>query len=273
MPAFAGNGSGPQAARAKVRLGGMALRNGLLVHGPTHWAVALRSKNGSLRVESGPKPRIKGKLAEVPGVRGVARLGEAFALLPVIKRRVPEVQLPFEDAKVLGAMLASSLLTAGARRVAGRSAAGELALAALGMAPTAMALHDSQLAAYHGVEHKAIAGYEQDTDAALVAKEHDRCGSNLVAPLILSTVAGNVLVRSVLGLRGPVAGTAVTLAGVAVSVEMFAWSERHHETALAQAFRKPGYEMQRRFATKEPTVEQLEVGRAALIEILRREAP
>ena len=26
----------------KLRLGGMALRNGLLVHGPTHWAAAVR---------------------------------------------------------------------------------------------------------------------------------------------------------------------------------------------------------------------------------------
>jgi uncharacterized protein YqhQ len=273
MAAFAGNGARPEQPPAKVRLGGMALRNGLLVHGPDHWAVALRSKDGRLRVESGAKPRLRGRVAELPGLRGIARLGEAFALLPVIKRRVPEVQLPFEDAKVLAAMLASSVVTAGARRLGGRSARSELAVAALGMAPTALALRDSELAAYHGVEHKAIAGYEQDTDAALVAKEHDRCGSNLVAPLIVSTVAGNLLVRSVLGLRGPVAGTAVTLAGVAVSVELFAWSERNRETALAQAFRKPGYEMQRLFATKEPTVEQLEVGRAALAEILRREAP
>jgi uncharacterized protein YqhQ len=272
MPAFAGNGAGPEPPPAKVRLGGMALRNGLLVHGPDHWAVALRSKDGSLRVESGSKPRFRGKVADLPGVRGIARLGEAFALLPVIKRRVPEVQLPFEDTKVLAAMVASSFVTAGARRLGGRTARSELAVAALGMAPTALALRDSQLAAYHGVEHKAIAGYEQDTDAALVAKEHDRCGSNLVAPLILSTVAGNLLVRTVLGLRGPLAGTAVTLAGVAVSVEMFAWSERNRDTALAHAFRKPGYEMQRLFATKEPTTEQLEVGRAALIEILRCEA-
>jgi uncharacterized protein YqhQ len=273
MPVFAGNGAGPEPPPAKVRLGGMALRNGLLVHGPDHWAVALRSKDGSLRVESGPKPRFRGKVADLPGVRGIARLGEAFALLPVIKRRVPEVQLPFEDTKVLAAMVASSFVTAGARRFGGRTARSELAVAALGMAPTALALRDSQLAAYHGVEHKAIAGYEQDTDAALVAKEHDRCGSNLVAPLILSTVAGNLLVRTVLGLRGPLASTAVTLAGVAVSVEMFAWSERNRDTALAHAFRKPGYEMQRLFATKEPTTEQLEVGRAALIEILRCEAP
>ena len=27
----------------KLRLGGMALRNGLLVHGPTHWAAAVRA--------------------------------------------------------------------------------------------------------------------------------------------------------------------------------------------------------------------------------------
>jgi uncharacterized protein YqhQ len=266
------NGAAPEPP-PKVRLGGMALRNGLLVHGPEHWAVALRTRDGRVRVESGSKPRLRGKIADLPGIRGVARLGEAFALLPVIKRRVPEVQLPFEDTRVLAAMVGSSVINAGARRLGGRTARNELLMAALGIAPTALALRDSQLAAYHGVEHKAIAGYEQDTDAALVAKEHDRCGSNLVAPMILSTVAGNVLVRSVLGLRGPAAGAAVTLAGVAVSVELFAWSERNRETALAQAFRKPGYEMQRLFATREPSVEQLEVGRAALAEILRREAP
>src|ERR1700756_800893 len=31
----------------KLRLGGMALRNGLLVHGPTHWAAAVRRPDGS----------------------------------------------------------------------------------------------------------------------------------------------------------------------------------------------------------------------------------
>ena len=34
----------------KLRLGGMALRNGLLVHGPTHWAAAVRTAGG----EAGP---------------------------------------------------------------------------------------------------------------------------------------------------------------------------------------------------------------------------
>ena len=48
----------------KLRLGGMALRNGLLVHGPTHWAAAVRTPSGELRVGSGRKPALAGRLGE-----------------------------------------------------------------------------------------------------------------------------------------------------------------------------------------------------------------
>src|SRR4051812_6894128 len=189
----------------KVRLGGMALRNGLLVHGPEHWAIAVRMRDGSIKADSGRKPRFRGPVTELPGVRGVARIAEAFALLPLIKRQVPEVRLPFEDGRIIAAMVASSALSAGIRR-GGRTPGREGVLALLGMAPAALALKDSDLAAWHGVEHKAIAGYEQGTDAAEAAKEHDRCGSNLVVPMLLSTVAGNILVRTILRARGPIAG-------------------------------------------------------------------
>lgn len=263
--------NGPEPVQ-KVRLGGMALRNGLLVHGPGHWAIAVRTPDGQIKVESGAKPRFSGPVAELPGVRGVARIAEAFALLPLIRRQVPEVRLPFEDGRVLAAMLASSALSAGVRR-GGRTMAREGMLAVLGMAPAALALKDSDLASYHGVEHKAIAGYEQGRDAAEAAKEHDRCGSNLVAPMLLSTVAGNIVVRSLLRARGPLAGVGVALGSVAISVELFAWSERHPDSSMARAFHRPGFEMQRLFATREPTTEQLSVGRAAMAEILRLELP
>src|SRR4051812_10822598 len=93
------NGAGASATepKQKIRLGGMALRNGLLVHGAGHWAVAVRTPDGTIKVDSGPKPRLKGPVSNLPGLRGVARIGEAFALLPLIKRQVPEVRLPFED--------------------------------------------------------------------------------------------------------------------------------------------------------------------------------
>jgi uncharacterized protein YqhQ len=250
----------------------MALRNGLLVHGPEHWAIAVRARDGSIKVDSGRKPRLRGPLAELPGLRGVARLSEAFALLPLVKRQVPEVRLPFEDGRMLAAMIASSVLSAGVRR-GGRTPGREGVLTLLGIAPAALALKDSDLAAYHGVEHKAIAAYEQGTDASEAAKEHDRCGSNLVAPMLLSTLAGNIVVRTLLRARGPLAGVSVALGSVALSVELFAWSERHPERPLARAFHRPGFEMQRLFATREPTSEQLEVGRAAMAEILRLELP
>jgi uncharacterized protein YqhQ len=34
----------------KIRLGGMALGNGVLVHGPRAWACAIRTPDGELRV-------------------------------------------------------------------------------------------------------------------------------------------------------------------------------------------------------------------------------
>jgi len=270
MSSSASSGASSNGA-ARLRLGGMALRNGLLVHGPEHWAVAVRGQDGAIKVASGQKPRVRGRLAELPWVRGVARLGEAFALIPLVKRRLPEVRLPFEDARVALAMIASSALAAAVRR-SGRATAGrETVIAVLGMAPTALALRGSELAAYHGVEHKAIAAYEQGTDAALAAKEHERCGSNLVAPMMISTIAGNALARATLKARGPVIGAAVTLASAAIAVELFAWAERHRGTPLARAFSLPGNEMQRLFATREPSDEQLDVGRVAMAEILRIE--
>jgi uncharacterized protein YqhQ len=258
-------------SRATVRLGGMALRNGLLVHGPGHWAVAVRTSTGSIEVSSGAKPRFRGRAAELPGFRGVIRLGEAFALIPMIKKAAPKAQLPFEDVKVAAAMVASSALAAGIRRSGRRTFGRESAVALLSVAPTALALRGSDLAAYHGVEHKAIAAYEQGIDAADAAKEHERCGSNLVAPMMISAVAGNAIARAFLGPGGPVASAVVTVGSAAFAVELLGWSERHRETPLARALRVPGHEMQRRFATREPTTEQLEVGRAALAEILRIE--
>ena len=255
---------------AKLRLGGMALRNGLLVHGPTHWAAAVRAPDGSIRTASGPKPRIRGAEG-LPGVRGLLRLAEAFAVIPLVKQTLPEARLPFQDGGVLGmaagAAVAGTLLR---RRVPG--AAGDAASAAVSLAPALFALQGGELAAYHGVEHKAIAAYEQDSpDARAAAKEHDRCGSNLVAPMLAANIAGAALVRRVLERPGPLAGAAVALSSMAAAVEVFAWSERHPDSRLARALRRPGYELQRRMGTREPDERQLEVGRAALAEILRVE--
>ena len=260
----------------KLRLGGMALRNGLLVHGPTHWAAAVRTDTGEIKVASGRKPDLGAKVADgIPGVRGVAKLAEAMAVIPIVKRALPEARLPMQDVKTLGSMGAAALVgqairTSGARRHGSRTAGHEAAVALVSVAPALMALRSGDLAAYHGVEHKAIAAYEDDSDAADATKEHDRCGSHLVAPMLAAAAMGNVTARRA-GLRGPAAEAAVGLGSAALAVEVFAWSERHPESALTRVLRVPGHEIQRAIGTREPTAEQLDVGRAALEEILRVE--
>ncbi len=259
-------------APAKLRLGGMALRNGLLVHGPTHWAAAVRAKDGSIKTASGRKPDFGARATErIPGVRGVTKLAEAFAVIPMVKRSLPEARLPMQDLKTLGAMGGASLAGQALRRSGGRSVASEATVAIISMAPAMLALRGGDLASYHGVEHKSIAAYEQDSqDAAAASKEHDRCGSNLVAPMLLGTTAGGAAARRA-GLQGPAAEAIVGLGSIAFAVEVFAWSERHSDTSLARLLRRPGHEIQRLVGTREPSPEQLEVGRAALDEILRAE--
>jgi uncharacterized protein YqhQ len=255
-----------------LRLGGMALRNGLLIHGPTSWAAAARDSSGEIQVASGPKPVLAPKLAvRVPLLRGPLRLAEAFLLIPTVRMRLRAARLPFEDARVIAAMLVASSASRALRRRR-TSASGELVQAALGLAPAMVALSDRNLAAYHGVEHKAIGAYEQGSDdPASATKEHERCGSNLVVPMLVLSAAGQLVLERVLERPGPLARAAVGVGSASLAAEMFAWSERNPETTAARAFHRPGHEIQRLIATKEPTPEQLEVGVAALDEILRVE--
>jgi uncharacterized protein YqhQ len=252
----------------KVRLGGMALSNGVLVHGPTSWACAIRTVDGDLKVVAERK-RLIGSSVRSPLLRGLARLAEAFAFLPRLKRRMPDARLPIERPAVIGSTLASVLVLQRVRQSRLGESAKELLAGLISIAPALLALRGDGLAAYHGAEHIAIGSYEHGEPRA---REHERCGSHLVGPLLATTAAGNVVVaHAPERMRGP-ARLAVGLAAIAASTELFSWMQRHPEHPLAKALARPGYELQHRLATAEPTPEQLEVAEAALAACLELEA-
>jgi uncharacterized protein YqhQ len=263
-----------------LRLGGMALRNGLLIHGPRAWAVAARTSDGRIEVSSGPKPVFShGRLGSMPLLRGPLRLAEAFAVVPLARRSLPAARLPIEDPRVLVVGLATAALSGTIRRLGrgttsrGRASLREGAIAVLGVLPAAAALRDRDLAAYHGVEHKAIGAYERRSlDPADAPKEHERCGSNLIAPLLLLSVAGQLITQRLFRHPGPLPRAVAAIASVSGAVELFAYAERHPDSRLGRAIHGIGHEIQRQFSTREPTAEQLEVGSAALREVLRAEA-
>lgn len=263
-----------EAEQGGLRLGGMALRNGLLVHGPTSWAIAVRNSAGEVEVASGAKPTLaRGRLGKVPVLRGPLRLGEALLVIPLARIRLPAARLPLEDVRVVLAALAATAASAVARKLARGSATRETAIALIGMLPALAALRDRDLAAYHGAEHKAIGAYESGGPAADEPKEHERCGSNLIGPLLAFSVAGQVIVEGVLERPNSIARGAASLAATGAAVEVFAYAERNPEATISKAVHGTGYEIQRLISTREPTAEQLEVGEAAVRELLRVEAP
>jgi uncharacterized protein YqhQ len=259
----------------------MALRNGLLIHGPTSWAAAARKPDGSIEVASGPKPSFaQGKLGQTPLLRGPLRLAEAIAVLPLARSRLRSARLPFEDRRVAGAAIGSVVAGGLSRRWAAGTdgsspgaALREGALALLGLVPAVAALRDHDLAAYHGVEHKAIGAYERGSrDPRDAPKEHDRCGSNLIAPLLAFSVAGQVVTDRLVERPGSVARGVAGTGAVSAAVEVFGYADRNPASALGRAVHGIGREIQRLLSTREPTPQQLEVGVAALDAVLREEA-
>jgi uncharacterized protein YqhQ len=252
----------------KLRLGGMALANGVLVHGPTSWAAAVRTRSGELKVAGGRKRLVAAEL-DRPVLRGPARLVEAFAVLPHMRRALPQARLPFERPVVIGSMLASATLVRAVRdsRRLGPLTR-ELVSSALALVPAAVALRGSELAAYHGAEHVVIGTYEHGEERG---KEHERCGSHLLGPLLLTSGLGRIATARLVGPMAAVTRAAVAVGAVAVATELFVWMVRHPDHPLSEALAMPGHELQHRIATADPTPEQLEVARAALAECLRLE--
>src|SRR4026209_1468984 len=92
---------------SKLRLGGMALSNGVLVHGPSAWACAIRTAEGEIRFAAARK-RLFAPGIQQPFLRGPLRLAESFAMIPELRRKLPEARLPFERPSVPAPPVASA---------------------------------------------------------------------------------------------------------------------------------------------------------------------
>src|SRR5207244_11606553 len=126
-------------AEQKVRLGGMALPNGVLVHGPTSWACAIRTDDGDVKVVAERK-RLRAAGVRSPLLRGPARMLESIAVIPELRRKLPEARLPFERPGVLASMFATAVVVRVVRESRLRPMAQELVSGLLAIGPAALAL-------------------------------------------------------------------------------------------------------------------------------------
>lgn len=240
----------------------MALQNGVLVHGMTSWACAVRDADGELHVASGRKPHLApAARVRMPILRGPIALAEAFALLPMIRRALPQARFPFEQPAVLGSIAATAVAARALRRSGLPAGAREVVAGGVAFLPALLALRGPDLAAYHGAEHVSIGTYENGGTPA--PKEHPRCGSQLIAPMVVSTLAANIVASKAPAGTRRLARLVGMVAAVGGSVELFSWVARNPENRIANALARPGFELQRRFSTAEPSDAQLEVANVA----------
>lgn len=257
----------------KLQLAGMALRNGVLVLGPTHWAVAVRLPDGSIRTEHRQRPAQGEELSSrVPLLRGPVRLANMLRVLPEVRRAVPEARLAIESPGMVANMFVGSLAAGIVRKRMGRSGMGELAAGGLSLAMTVASMRTGDVAAYHGAEHKAIGGYEQGIEAALATREHARCGTQLALPMVAFSALATQGAMALAPGSPRSSRLAGQLLGIAAATELFRAASRGRGTPLALAAARVGIKLQTHATTAEPDREQLAVAEAALATLLEAEA-
>jgi uncharacterized protein YqhQ len=263
-----------------LRVGGMALENGVLFQTDRLWAMGIRGEDGEIQVVSGRKIGLdrSSRLKRIPLLRGLVTMAETLLLLPRVKADGGRLPLPVRSPEVLASTLVSVAGSIALRNPKRRLSplAEELLASALALVPSLLALRKSSATQYHAAEHKSINAYERNgrltrEEARTSRAQHPRCGSNVVGPALALMAAGNLLSRRVLGRRNQAARVGVSFLSLSGAIELTQWASRHRESPWARAFTCPGGNLQQAVTTAEPSDAQLEVGLAALRELLRLE--
>lgn len=264
----------------RLRIGGMALENGVLFQTDRNWTLAVRDERGEIQVDSGRKLGLgrSPKIKKVPLLRGIVNLGETVLLLPQVYARGGKLPLPVDSPQVLASVLVTLcgtlLLKNPKRRFSPLFE--EVMASALALLPSLVALRKTNATEYHAAEHKSINAYERFGDVAQqqardARAEHVRCGSNIVGPALVMMTIGNVVMRRTMGRQSHVARVGVSLISLTGAIELVQWAARHPRSPWSQLFTKPGGSLQNLVTTSDPSDEQLAVGLAALKELLRIE--
>lgn len=279
-PLVANSETGSQPEEPRLKIGGMALENGVLFHTYRNWAMAIRDESGAVRVTSGSKNTGSpiARMRRLPMLRGIASLADTAMILPKAVAGGGKLPLPTDSPQVVltvaASMAGSALLKNPKRRMP--PFIEEALLSALALMPSLVALRKTPATGYHAAEHKSINAYEHasslDGDSVAESRaEHPRCGTNLVGPALALMTIGNAIARRALGRRSNLARFGVGILSLSGAVELMQWASRHPGTGLSNALTRPGAGMQNLLTTAEPSQEQMAVGLAALEELLRLE--
>ena len=285
-----------------ANVGGQAVLEGVMMRGPGHWAVAVRTPKGDIEQVSRSisSPMARHRSWRLPIVRGVIALGESlsigFRALSIsaqyaaqeegedgeVETELPRSALIFAFVVAIGfalmlfkvgpALITDQLpirnggwfvLVEGLIRVTMLVAY----LALISLLPNLKRVFQ-----YHAAEHKAINAYEagEELEPEIVQRYsliHPRCGT----AFLLWVMVIAVFVYAIFG-RLPWYWLILTriaflpvIAGLAY--ELIRYAGKHSGNRVLMTLLSPGLWLQR-LTTREPTLDQIEVSICALREVL-----
>src|SRR5947208_1611562 len=285
-------------------IGGQAVLEGVMMRGPSNWAVAVRKPDGEIAqvCKSIASPMAKRKIYRLPVVRGVIALGESLAIgfraLAIsahyaaqeegedgeVTTELSRGQLFFAFAVAIG--FAIMLFKVGPALITNWIGidAGWFVIVEGLIRVTIFILYLSLISLlpdlrrvfqYHAAEHKAINAYEAGEElvperVARYSLLHVRCGTAFL--LYVMVVA--IFVFAFFGRPAwywLIATRILLLPVIAgIAYELIRFAGRHAQNPALRALLAPGLWLQR-LTTREPSLDQLEVSIRALNEVLRLE--
>jgi uncharacterized protein YqhQ len=284
-------------------IGGQAVLEGVMMRGPSSWAVAVRRPDGRISeiehdVES---VALRRRWLRLPVIRGVVALGESLAIGLKALGISANAQLPEEEQEISGGAWAGTVvlaiifaiglffvvpvgLTSLIKHQLGSSllfwlVEGVLRTAIfLGYLYLLSRLRDlRRVFEYHGAEHKVISCYEADDEltperAKLYSRLHPRCGTSFL--LIVMIMA--IFVFAPIGLPAWWLLVLTRILGVpliaGLSFEVIKWAGRNRSRPWVRTVIWPGMQLQK-LTTREPDLDQLAVSIASLNAVLAVEKP
>jgi uncharacterized protein YqhQ len=298
---------GALVAKRDAPVGGQAVLEGVMMRGISVWAVAVRTPEGQIEVESEAiKPWAQRHRAwRLPILRGVVALAESmkigFRALAISANAQLEEDEKGEKEEIGGfvwglTIVFSLLLAVGLFFVVPvgvtslfkdklgspllfwlvegvlRTGIFIAYIAAISKMPDLRRVFE-----YHGAEHKTISCYEAEDEltparAKLYSRLHPRCGTSFL--LIVMVLA--IFVFAPIGLPAWYWLVLSRIVGIPViaglSYEVIKWAGRNRRKRWVRAVMWPGLMLQN-LTTREPDEEQLAVAIASLNAVLAREDP
>jgi len=286
--------------------GGQAVLEGVMMRGPSCWAVAIRTQSGEIEevVRSVRSPMERHRIWRLPVIRGVIALGESLAIgfraLAIsanyaaqtegedgeVKTEITRAQIIFSFAIAIG--FALMLFKVGPALITNWLPVDDTAwfvivegmirvsvfiayIALIGLIPDLKRVFQ-----YHAAEHKAINALEAGaeltpTNVQRFSLIHPRCGT---AFLLWVMVIGIFVFAFVGRPSWPwlIASRVLLLPVIAgLAYELIRFAGKHQSSRVLMWLLAPGLWLQR-LTTRKPTLEQVEVSIRALAEVRRLEA-